>query len=309
MSEYGFQSFPDWKTIEAFTAEKDREIHSKVMELRQRCPNGNQKIIDYMLQEYGHVPGSFENFVMFSQLLQARAIKTAIEAHRRARPYCMGTLYWQLNDCWPTMSWSSIDYHLRPKAAHYFAAKANAPLLLSFKKNDAGTVSLTAVSDLRKALTGELQVQLIDMRGHVAWQKSEQLTIAGEQSRIIWQEQISTLTRQHAAEQLILTAVFITATGETTAQSSFLLVRPKDIAVSKAGITLSSRKIEGGLLLDLHSDEYQHAVVIQLKKGEGNLSDNYFELLPGQTYQVVLTSSHADEVELAVHSLMTLLKQ
>jgi beta-mannosidase len=71
-----------------------------------------------MKRDY-HIPTDFVKYNYVSQLLQARGMQIAIEAHRRAKPYNMGTLYWQLNDCLPVVSWSSIDYLGNWKALHY----------------------------------------------------------------------------------------------------------------------------------------------------------------------------------------------
>ncbi|MBQ9032154.1 MAG: glycoside hydrolase family 2 protein [Parasporobacterium sp.] len=130
LSEFGFQAFPAMKTIEAFTLPEDRNVYSYVMEKHQRNASANGKIAGYMAQTYLY-PNSFEMFVYASQLLQAQAIRYGAEHFRRWRGRCMGTVIWQLNDCWPVVSWSSIDYYGRWKALHYYARRFFAPVLLS----------------------------------------------------------------------------------------------------------------------------------------------------------------------------------
>jgi len=110
MSEYGFQGFPDYSTIRKFTAPEDRSLTSGVMKTHQKHPTGFETIDEYLLRDYKK-PKNFESYAYVSQLLQARGMISAIEAHRRAKPRCMGTMYWQLNDCWPVVSWSSRDYY------------------------------------------------------------------------------------------------------------------------------------------------------------------------------------------------------
>lgn len=110
MSEYGFQSFPDFKTVEHYANPKDYSISSEVMKSHQRSSIGNETIEYYMLKEYNQ-PKDFPSFLYVNHILQAKGIKLAIESHRRAMPYCMGSLYWQINDCWPVASWSSTDYY------------------------------------------------------------------------------------------------------------------------------------------------------------------------------------------------------
>ncbi|MBT7896208.1 MAG: glycoside hydrolase family 2 protein [Flavobacteriales bacterium] len=110
MSEFGFQSFPELSTIKKFSAKKDWKLNSDVMTSHQKHPRGNTLIQEYMNREYNQ-PLDFEKFIYASQILQGEGMRIGLEAHRRSQPYCMGTLYWQLNDCWPVASWSSIDYY------------------------------------------------------------------------------------------------------------------------------------------------------------------------------------------------------
>jgi beta-mannosidase len=129
-SEFGFQSFPSIKAIESFTEPGDRNIFSYVMEKHQRSGSANAKILGYLGATFLY-PTSFGCLVYASQLLQAEAIRYGIEHWRAHRGRCMGAIYWQLNDCWPVASWSSIDYLGRWKALHYFAKRFFAKVLLS----------------------------------------------------------------------------------------------------------------------------------------------------------------------------------
>jgi len=130
LSEFGFQSFPCEKTINAFTLPEDRNIFSRVMEQHQRNAGANAKIISYLSETFLY-PTDFGTLLYASQLLQAEAMKCGVEHLRQNRGRCMGTLYWQLNDIWPVASWASIDYYGRLKALHYFAKRFYSPLLLS----------------------------------------------------------------------------------------------------------------------------------------------------------------------------------
>ena len=122
-SEFGFQSFPSVKTLETVTDDpKELNPFSYVMEKHQRNYGGNGKIAKYMQAAYRY-PENFSDFVYASQLLQADGIRYGVEHYRRNRGRCMGAIYWQLNDCWPVISWSSIDYYGRWKALHYYAKR------------------------------------------------------------------------------------------------------------------------------------------------------------------------------------------
>ncbi|MBQ7374228.1 MAG: glycoside hydrolase family 2 protein [Clostridia bacterium] len=130
LSEFGFQSFPCMKTIEEFTLPEDRNPFSRVMELHQKNGSANGRILSYLSQNYLY-PSKIEDVVYASQLLQAEAIKYGVEHLRRNRGRCMGALYWQLNDCWPVASWSSIDGYGRYKALHYEARRFFEPVHIS----------------------------------------------------------------------------------------------------------------------------------------------------------------------------------
>ena len=130
VSEFGFQSFPCMQTIEAFTAPEDRNVFSYVMEKHQRNASANGRIVYYLSQMYLY-PGDLDKLVYASQLLQAQAMQYGVEHWRRNRNRCMGSVIWQLNDCWPVASWSSIDYYGRWKALHYYAKRFFAPVMIS----------------------------------------------------------------------------------------------------------------------------------------------------------------------------------
>ncbi len=135
LSEFGFQAFPSEKTIETFTDDpKDKNIFSYVMEKHQRNYGANGKIMNYLSQIYLY-PGSFSLVIYASQLLQADAIRYGVEHYRRNRGRCMGAVYWQLNDCWPVISWSSVDYCGRLKALHYYAKRFFQPLMISCEEH------------------------------------------------------------------------------------------------------------------------------------------------------------------------------
>lgn len=132
MSEYGFQSFPEYRTVRTYAEEQELALESEVMLAHQKNAKGNQLIKTYM-DRYMQEPRDFVSFMHMSQILQAEAMGMAIEAHRRRKPYCMGTLYWQMNDCWPVASWASMDYYGRWKAAQYAIKRSFKDIMLSIE--------------------------------------------------------------------------------------------------------------------------------------------------------------------------------
>jgi beta-mannosidase len=122
MSEYGMQAMPNWETIEQFSLPADWDTTSSTMRVHQKHIRGYQNLALYLNQNNMH-PTTFKDFVDATQELQSKALETAITAHINAQPRCMGTMFWQLNDCWPVASWSVIDYYGRKKKAYYTVKK------------------------------------------------------------------------------------------------------------------------------------------------------------------------------------------
>jgi len=148
MAEWGFQSFPNMETIKQFSTEEDWDVESEVMKWHQKSYIGNSMILKQGLNFFDK-PQTFEEFVEFSQRTQALAMRSAIDAHRLA-PYNGGTIYWQLNDCWPAPSWSTRDVYGNWKEAHKQLSWLYAPLAVLPKIDDNNkALELVALNDLR----------------------------------------------------------------------------------------------------------------------------------------------------------------
>ncbi|MDP3184721.1 MAG: glycoside hydrolase family 2 protein, partial [Anaerolineales bacterium] len=132
MSEFGFQALPPLATIRTYADEADWNMTSYIMELHQKNASGNSLMVGQMLDTF-RLPKDFVSLVYLSMVLQAEGIRYGVEHWRRHPDRVAGTLYWQLNDCWPVASWSSLDYFGRWKALHYAARRFYAPLMLSIE--------------------------------------------------------------------------------------------------------------------------------------------------------------------------------
>ncbi len=157
MSEYGFQSFPEYSSFKKFATSNDEGMYSEVMKHHQRSSIGNATIEQYMKREF-ITPKKFESLLYTSQILQADGIRLGIEAHRRNKK-CMGSIYWQLNDCWPGASWSSIDYYGKWKALHYAVKKAFKPVIISHEFIDSN-LHISVISDHWEKFNGRIEVVL-----------------------------------------------------------------------------------------------------------------------------------------------------
>lgn len=129
------------------------------------------------MREYDE-PKDFAAFLYVSQIVQAEGIKLGTEHYRRIRPQCMGALYWQINDCWPVASWSSIDYYGRWKALHYYAKKFYEPILVTLHEQD-GKINVYVISDHREAVAADVRVVLMDFDGKILKEATKNISIRG----------------------------------------------------------------------------------------------------------------------------------
>jgi beta-mannosidase len=294
-SEYGFQAFPPMETVAAFTLPEDRTLFDPALLVHQKHPIGNQLIESYMEQDYP-VPTAFEDFVYLSQLLQARGMRVAFEAHRRAKPRTMGTLYWQLNDTWPVVSWSSRDYFGRWKALHYAAREAFAPILIS-PVIHGDSLEIWAVSDLTTPAEGTLSLELLDFDGGVLWQSSAPTTLPANQSQRLWEGSAAALLGEADSRRSVLVAEFVETGDQTPGRTSLLYFHPpKELVLRAPTIRLGLGPGDGGVLLTLESDILAKDVYLSIAGTD--FSENFFDLLPGRARTVRLeTNLTVDQVE------------
>jgi beta-mannosidase len=287
MSEYGFQGMPDMAAFKKFTTEKEltlQNLSSAAISAHQKHPTGYATIQTYMERDY-KVPRSFENYVYVSQLLQARGMRTAIEAHRRAKPYCMGTLYWQLNDCWPVTSWSSIDAYGNWKAAHYQAKRSYEAVILSVEEKD-DSLLVYLVSDKQTEVKGKIGVHLLELNGVSSYSQSIDYTAPPNSSMVCFR-----LSRkifpQLPAKPFLLHATF--DYGAKKASTVYLLERPKDLPLSKPAINCRAL---GNNTLELTTDGFAGSVYLSCPNTV--FDDNYFDLLSGDKKVVHFSSATND---------------
>jgi beta-mannosidase len=285
MSEFGFQSFPEWRTVQSFTLPEDRELDTKVMLTHQKFPRGNSLLAEYQKRDFRPTQ-TFEDFAYVSQIMQAEAIRTGIEAHRRNKPYCMGSLYWQLNDVWPVASWSSRDYFGRWKALHYYAREAFAPVA-ALPVVEGDILKVYGVADLLEKTKVTVQVRAFNFEGKTLSDVTKPDTeIPTDSSRMIWQGYMKTVLAKEKMENVVVEITLKNLEGKLLNRRLFYLCPPKKLSLPKAKITLKVEQVNEGYQLILQSDKLAKNVFIGTE-AEGFFSDNYFDLLPGERKTVL----------------------
>ncbi len=303
MSEYGFQSFPEMKTIATFASPADYALESDVMNAHQKSSIGNALIRETM-EHYYHVPATFEGLVYVGQLLQGMGVRRGVEAHRRGRPYCMGTLYWQLDDCWPVVSWSSIDYYGNWKALHYQMRRAFAPLLLSVERYG-DDLRLYVVSDeLREHSNTTLQLRLMDFNGKQLRTRQLNGDVSANASTLYATQPYADWATQPRNSFLLLTLK--DSKGHTLCEQVYYFNYARDLDLPRADIRCSTKQSDGTCELTLTARQLARDVFVETPLQGAQFSDNFFDILPGQTRRITITSPHiksGEPISISLHQL------
>ena len=280
MSEYGFQGMPNLETFKSFANDEDLNLNSETVKNHQKHASGYQTINEYMARDY-KVPTKFEDYIYVSQLLQAEGMKTAIEAHRRAKPNCMGTLFWQLNDCWPVTSWSSVDYFGRWKAVQYQTKKSFENVLISVQEEDE-MYKVYVINDDLKSYDGKLQFDLLNFKGEKLWKTEKNISLT-ENSSYSYFEIPKQDLKAFSSQGTFLSTEFKSNTKEIKTQYYF--VKPKELQLTKPNIQIE--KIDT-LTIEVSSDVLAKNVFLSSTQATF-FSDNYFDVLPNQKVKITLS--------------------
>jgi len=294
MSEFGFQSFPEMRTILSFAAPAELAIDSPVMMAHQKNHGGNERILTYMLREYPE-PKDFAAFVYLSQVQQAEAIKVGAEHLRRNRPRTMGALFWQLNDCWPVASWSSIDYFGRWKALHYYARRFYGDLLVAPDAHDGG-VDVYVVSDKQQATDGELRMRLLTLDGKTLLDKTQAVQIPPQSSAVyttVTDAILTTTWKQGSGGPDDTFLVFeLKADGQTVSRNEVFFDHMRNLRLPlKPAIQSEFGGAGSEHTITLRSPVLARDVDLSFGDLDITLGDNFFDLLPNEPMMVKVSGS------------------
>jgi beta-mannosidase len=273
ISEFGFQSFPSFETMKYINQTEETTLMTDSWKSHQKHDRGLQLIFDYMERNY-KVPMQDDNYIYVSQLLQAKGIVMGIEAHRRAKPYNMGTLYWQLNDCWPAISWSSIDYLGNWKALQYKVKNAFENLLISSVIENNG-VQTFVINDTFDIVSGNLKLKIIDFYGKKIWSDAKEIEVLGNSSKQFYTTSLDKIDKNSS----LLVAEF---NGE---KSYLYFSKPKDLKLPKGIIQRNISKTKNGFSITLKSTVLQKNLFL-FTNIKGHFSDNFFDLMPNETIRI-----------------------
>lgn len=303
ITEFGFQAPANVNTFEDVTLPSDRHAQSAVMEHHNKQTQGTERLFRFQAGHY-ELGATFEDFIYKGQLVQAEALKCAIEHWRRRKFKTAGSLFWQLNDCWPVSSWAVIDSALRPKAAYFYAKRSFAPVLITVRRSD-GILECWGINDTFEAIHGNLEVVLRSFDGRKNWSKSKAVKLPNNSSVCLDRFEEEVLPLADSCKQYV--HVRLLTGSSLLSENRYFFKEPKHLKLPRAIVTTDVHQVgDRRFSADVRTDAFAKNVWLSVKGHDTVVSDNYFDLEPGGS-RVILLESSAPIAELKngmqVHSL------
>jgi beta-mannosidase len=283
MSEFGFQALPPLATIRTYADEADWNITSYIMEQHQKNASGNSLMVGQMLDTF-RLPKDFASMAYLSMALQAEGIRYGVEHWRRHPERVGGILYWQLNDCWPVASWSSLDYFGRWKALHYAARRFYAPLMLSIE-DKTPEQGVYVSNDWLEPWEGTLNWTLETLEGEKLTTGRAPVKVAPQASTRVCKLDFSNQITDDNLRKLVFIAELWQGDHFFSRKTAFF-VPIKHLSLTDPAITANLQSQNGELIVELVSRSLALLVEVSLIGADVVFSDNYFNLPPGRSIQI-----------------------
>ena len=283
MSEFGFQALPPLATIRTYADESEWNMTSYIMEQHQKNASGNSLMVGQMLDTF-RLPKDFDSLVYLSMVLQAEGIRYGVEHWRRHPDRVAGTLYWQLNDCWPVASWSSLDYFGRWKALHYAARRFYSPLMLSIEDKPTEQ-DVYVTNDLLQSWEGTLRWLLETLSGEILTSGQEPVQAAPQSATSICKLDFANSISDENLRKLAFVAELYQNEQLVSRQTAFF-APTKHLALTDPGITAQMRVEGEQVQIELASRSLARLMECTLEGADVVFSDNYFDLPAGRTVSI-----------------------
>lgn len=281
MSEFGFQSLPPMPTVRTYAEPKDFNMTSYLMEYHQRSPSGNGLMLSQMTDTF-RMPKDFEALVYLSMVLQAEGIRYGVEHWRRNNNRVSGILYWQLNDCWPVASWSSLDYYGRWKALHYETRRFFSPVMLSIldQKNH---MEVHVTSDLLEPWQGRVEWALQKLDGTVLQSGQEAVQVKPQSNTSVCTHDFD-LTRVQTRQVVFVARLFHKDKEVACNVATFIANKHLELAAPQLKV---EAVVKGNQVsFELSAVSLARFVELSLEGMDVVFSDNYFDVVPGKKVHI-----------------------
>ncbi|MBG6058459.1 beta-mannosidase [Cryobacterium sp. MP_M5] len=298
VAEFGWQGPPTWSTMTSSIGDSPLTPESPGMLVHQKAAEGNVKLTDGLLAHYP-LPDEIDAWHWAMSLNQANAISTAIEHFRSLQPHCMGSIVWQLNDCWPVTSWAAVDGYGRPKPLLYALRHAYADRLVTVQPRDGG-LAVIVVNDSAEAWTGPLAVARLTDTGTVLAEHTEQVTLPARSAVTV--PLPASVGRPADAAAELLRADLAGVRGH------WFFAEARDSHLGAPALDTRLDRVEGGyrLTVTAHTLTRDLALLVDKVDPGGTVDDMLVTLLPGES--AVFTVTSAAELDLAALSAPTVLR-
>jgi len=279
MSEYGFQSIPSLSSLGLFMREADFSLRSPGFSNHQKSTGGNDRLMHY-LDRYYTSETSFNNYPFLTQLLQARAMETAISTHRKKKPYCMGSLMWQLNDCWPAVSWSMVDFYGKKKAAYYAIKKAFNPVSI-FADTLTQPFRLTIVNDDPDTEEVRYKLTVMDFYGKVFQKYTDEVEVSCDSNLVVNFD--PELFKGFDPREMLLYLEFKDDGGWH--ESVLTLVDDNMLKLPRSQFAYELSEDNDGAILEVTSPVFIRSMFVNFMPYDVSFSSNFVDMLPDRTYE------------------------
>lgn len=300
-SEFGMHASPVLETLKSCIPENELYYGSFEMRFRNKDKKPNRGKL--LMESYTGLPNNLEQYIDYSMLAQAEGLKYGIEHYRRRKPECSGAIVWQLNDCWPTMSWSIVDHYLRPKAGYYYTKKVYNPILLSFKEESPDVISLWVTNDTLREYKDSVEVGLKDFFGNIEY--SERLNISASSNTSI---KVKEFSKNKINVTYTNFEFLYVVPGNSEVDSNILFFEDyKDLNLPYCNLKVKKELISNWKMkLSVKTDNFARFVKLSGKLDGIRLSDNYFNVMPGEEKIIIIDSidkSIANDIDIIVSAI------
>jgi beta-mannosidase len=296
ISEFGMHASPVLETLRRCIPQDQLYHHSDAMDHHNKDEPKNKG--DHLMATVTGIPSTLEDYIDFSMIAQAEGLKYGVEHFRRRKPHCSGSLIWQLNDCWPGLSWSVMDYYGFGKAGYYALKRAYHPVLASFKQTPSGGVQLWVTNDTLRTIEDTAKIQIHSFTGEIDRQEDISFQVPAESSQIIWEADLSShrnspdhvLWVRSSRARFPDNRLFFTAIKSLRLQST----EPEWKVMDSEPEGMTLRFTAKRFVFFIHIDATDPAI---------RYSDNYFDLVGGNPVDITVTHPDrpVDLSELTVH--------
>ena len=291
-SEFGYQSYPSMTTLKMI--DENLDFDNPVIQAHQKHARGEKLIMDHVVRYFGE-PSDFEDYVYLSQLSQAYGMDIAISAQRGSRPRSMGSLYWQLNDAWTSISWSSIDYYGNKKALHYKLSEIYAPILLGMDETENGLYNLWISNDLQRDINGRVRILVEDMKGNQMFAFSEVVDIKANSCYRLPESIKINVSKKRKSE--CFARIILMEEDTVLSERLHFFVYPKDLKLVKTELEPKVTFADGKYTLEFNSKVFVKDVFVSTTEA-GEFSANYFDVLPNTTKTITFVPEDKEKNDL-----------